>query len=76
MGVEVGVSEQQAIAIAGAPSRTIEARGDCKESGGVRELLYDAMTIYFGGLSQSLDGTLALCLDRNNKVIDKLMIDF
>jgi hypothetical protein len=44
--------------------------------GDVRVLLYDAVTVYFGGMSQSLDGIIVLCIDGNGKVIDKSMIAF
>ena len=76
MSVEVGIVETQVLAVAGPPSRAVQARGECKTIGGVRELLYDATTVYFGGLSESIDGTIALCLDGKGIVIDTVMIQF
>lgn len=76
MTVELGITEAQAQAIAGPPSRTVQAADDCKSKDGVRELLYDMVTVYFGGMSESIDGTTALCIDSGGRVIDKLMIQY
>lgn len=63
--IEPGMTEKQAIAAAGAPSRTSKASELlCGEESGVRELLYDTTTVYFGGLKESLDGVVVVCLTR------------
>ncbi len=74
--VTVGMTEQQAIAAAGAPSNATTATTICKRAGAVRELVYGAVTIYFGGLMKSDDGAILLCIDDKGRVIDKSQIDW
>lgn len=79
LGIEPGMPEEQAIAVAGAPSRTAKTGTDdllCGKEGGVRELLYDATTVYFGGLKESLEGVVVVCLDSNGVVLAKYHIEF
>lgn len=48
----------------------------CKSRGAVRELVYPAVTVYFGGLMETADGAILLCIDNAGRVIDKLQIDW
>ena len=77
LSIEPGMTEKQALAAAGSPSRTSKASELlCGREGGVRELLYDATTVYFGGLKESLDGVVVVCLDSNGIVLAKYHIQF
>src|SRR5687768_14751773 len=56
--IEQGMTEQQAIAAAGARSRAAEATFICRQDGGVRELLYHSTLVYFGGLKKDVHATV------------------
>ena len=75
LAIEQGMTEQQAIAAAGPPSRTNNPSDLCRQNGGVRALLYDATTVYFGGLTESIDGIVVVCLDSHGVVVSKLYIE-
>jgi hypothetical protein len=74
--ITIGITEQEAIAAAGAPSNAAKATAPCKSRGAVRELVYPAVTVYFGGLMETADGAVLLCIDDQGRVIDKLQIDW
>lgn len=74
--IEQGMTEQQAIAAAGAPSGAAKATFICRQDGGIRELLYDSTLVYFGGLKKDVHATVLVCLDSKGIVLSKHQIDF
>jgi hypothetical protein len=76
LNIEPSMTEQQAIAAAGAPSLTENATVICRREGGARELLYHSTLVYFGGLKKDVHATVLVCLDSKGIVLSKHEIDF
>jgi hypothetical protein len=67
--IRLGMTEQQVVFLAGPgpPSRTPEPHKTCKEAGGVRELLYDDVLVFFG--KEHIRKSVAFCFDRDGKLV-------
>lgn len=74
--VKEGMTEQEALAVAGTPTDTIPAKfPPCEEAGGVRILLY-AHTTTFLGLMEQTHGAVLLCVDARGIIVDTADLDY
>ena len=75
--VKVGMTEQEALAIAGVPMRTTLDIDfpPCKEAGGVRMLLYFHTSSFLGRMEQT-HGAVVLCVDARGIIVDTAQLDY
>jgi hypothetical protein len=77
MGVSEGTAEAEVVRIAGSPTRTQPATGECAKAGGQRELIYEQVVeSLWGLLADETIGLVSLCVNKSGVVLSNMMVDF